>query len=138
MKKKLLIKLSVLDIFLSIIKIALVELSYAINLNSFSYHKSLIFDINPFLSLLIYFSFHLVFYGLMIFVNYFFCLKDKRIIFIIGVILTIFEVFFYNLKREVVDIVSAFDLILLNLIVTYELFLSQAHYFNAYISNDNS
>ncbi len=136
MKKKLLIKLSVLDIFLSIIKIALVELSYAINLNSFSYHKSLIFDINPILSLLIYFSFHLVFYGLMIFANYFVCLKDKRIIFIIGVILTIFEVFFYNLKREVVDIVSAFDLILLNLIVTYELFLSQAHYFNAYMVNE--
>jgi len=132
-KKNLIIKLSALDIFLSVIKIALVELSYAINLNSFSYHKSLIFDINPFLSLLIYFLFHLAFYGLIIFANYFLCLKDKRIIFIIGVILTIFEVFFYNLKREVVDIVSAVDLILLNLIVSYELFLSQAHYLNAYV-----
>ncbi len=128
--RRIYIKLIVLLIVSSLLKIGLVEGSFAINFINFSYHKSKIIEMNPFLTLLIYFLFHIGFYALVMVINHFLQISDSKVLFVYSCIVTLFELLTYNLNNKTVDIVSGFDLLLINVIVLFFIIISQTHYYD--------
>lgn len=126
--KKTILKEAVLLTIATILKMILVEGSYAINFINFSYHKARFLPFNPFWVLIIYFLIHLGFYLLLLVINAFTNIDDNRIIFIFSCIMTLFELVTYNINNKTVDIVSGTDLLLINIIVTYFIFKSQTYY----------